>query len=194
MLELLGGWQRTFQTPVLRDALILRGVCNLAWPAFTLAVPFLVAHRYHHGIGGYGLTLGMFGAGNLLGTALAARINHRWLTRTCCLAWIGTGIGFTALAAPWPYWAFLAAAFATGICTPLANVTINAHIAATVPQRLLARVYTTQRITVVAASLAGLPLAATLTTRYGPANALYAAALLIAATGIVALLSARRST
>jgi len=194
MLELLAGWQRTFQTPVLRDALILRGVCNLAWPAFTLAVPFLVAHRYHHGIGGYGLTLGMFGAGNLLGTALAARINDRWLARTCCLAWIGTGIGFAALAAPWTYWAFLVAAFATGICTPLANVTINAHIAATVPQRLLARVYTTQRITVVAASLAGLPLAATLTSRYGPASALYAAALLIAAAGYVALLSARTHT
>ncbi len=190
MLELLAGWQRTLQTTVLRDALILRGVCNLAWPAFTLAVPFLVAHRYQHGIGGYGLTLGMFGAGNLLGTALAARINEPLLMRTCCLAWIGTGIGFAALATSWSYRPFLIAALAIGICTPLANVTINAHIAATVPQRLLARVYTTQRITVVAANLVGLPLAATLTTRYGPASALSAAAVLIVAAGCIALLHA----
>lgn len=184
---LLAGWQQTLRTPVLRDALILRGVCNLAWPAFTLAVPFLITGRYQHGIGGYGLTLGAFGAGNLLGGAAAARVTPRWLARTCALAWTTTGLGFAALAAAPAYWAFLAAAAAIGICTPLANVTVNAHIAITVPPQLLARVYTTQRITVVAASLAGLPLAAALTSGHGPAAALYAPALLIALAGGAAL-------
>jgi len=184
---LLAGWQQTLRTPVLRDALILRGLCNLAWPAFTLAVPFLITNRYQHGIGGYGLTLGAFGAGNLLGGGAAARVTPRWLARTCALAWTATGLGFAALAAAPAYWAFVAAAAAIGICTPLANVTVNAHIAITVPPQLLARVYTTQRVTVVAASLAGLPLAAALTSGHGPAAALYAAALLIALAGGAAL-------
>jgi len=192
VLDLLAGWQRTIRTPVLRDALVLRGVCNLAWPAFTLAVPFLVAHRYRQGIGGYGLTLGVFGAGNLLGTVLAARITEGWLARTCCLAWTATGFGFAALAGAPSYGAFLIVSAAIGICTPLANVTINAHIATTVPQQLLARVYTTQRVTVVGASIAGLPLAAALTTQHGPASTLYAAAVFIAAAGGIALLNTAR--
>jgi MFS family permease len=189
---LLAGWQQTLRTPVLRDALILRGLCNLAWPAFTLAVPFLIAHRFHLGIGGYGLTLGVFGAGNLLGTAAAARISRQWLAPTCGLAWTATGLGFAVLAGVPTFWAFLGAAAAIGVCTPLANVTINAHIAATVPRHLLARVYTTQRVTVAAASLAGLPLAAALISGHGPSTALYAAALLITAAGGTAVVSTAR--
>ena len=183
---LLAGWWLTLRMTQLRDALILRGICNLAWPAFTLAIPFLVDQRYRLGIGGYGFTLGAFGAGNLLGTAFAARIATRWLARACALAWTATGFGFAALAAAPTYWTFVTAAVAIGVCTPLANVTINAHIAATVPTHLLARVYTAQRVTVVAASLAGLPLAAALTSRHGPATALYAAAALIIIAGCTA--------
>jgi MFS family permease len=70
----------------------LRGVCNLAWPAFTLTTPFLVAHRYQHGVGGYGLVLAAFGGGNLIGTVFSARVADRWLFRTCCLAWAGAGL------------------------------------------------------------------------------------------------------
>jgi hypothetical protein len=42
-----------------------------------------------------------------------------------------------------------------GIFTPLANVSMDTHIATVVPQHRLPRVYALQRITVAAASAAG---------------------------------------
>src|SRR6266498_1886349 len=114
------GWQVIWRHGALRYAAVLRGACNLAWPAFTIGAPFLVVGHYHRGVGAYGLVLGAFGAGNLVGSACAG----------------------------------------TGICTPLANVTIDAYIARTVDQAMLARTYATQRFLVAAAGAAGLPAAA----------------------------------
>ena len=59
--SLAGGWQVIWRHTTIRNAAALRTACNLAWPAFTIGVPFLVADRYHRGIGGYGLVLGAFG-------------------------------------------------------------------------------------------------------------------------------------
>jgi MFS transporter, DHA3 family, macrolide efflux protein len=183
--RLAAGWSAIRQRPVIRDSVALRAICNLAWPTFTLAVPFTVAHRYHHGIGGYGIVLAAFGAGNLIGNVLSARITGH-LARWCGLAWTLTGLGFIALAAAPTYPLFLIAAAAIGICTPIANVTIDAHIAATVPHHLLARVYTAQRFLVVAASAIGLPAAAALTSR-GPGLALYVGGTVITAAAAIAL-------
>lgn len=189
---LLQGWRATLRRPVLRDALILRAVCNLAWPAFTLTIPFLVTGRYHNGIGGYGLVLAAFGAGNALGTLIAAHVTQRWMARTCYLAWLAAGLGFFALAAAPTYTLFLAAASAIGICTPLANVTVNTAIAAMLPQDVLARAYTAQRLAVVGAGTAGLPIAATITTIHGPAHTLALAGGLIVTAATITLVTASK--
>jgi DHA3 family macrolide efflux protein-like MFS transporter len=179
------GWRAIAQRSVIRDSVALRAICNLAWPTFTLAVPFTVAHRYHHGIGGYGLVLAAFGAGNLIGNVLSARITGH-LARWCGLAWTLTGLGFIALAAAPTYPLFLTTAAAIGVFTPTANVTIDAHIATTVPGHLLARVYTAQRFLVVTASAIGLPAAAALTSR-GPGIALYVGGTAITVAAAIAL-------
>jgi hypothetical protein len=65
-----------------------------------------------------------------------------------CLSWSMVGTGFLALAAaPSLALAALAAAWA-GIFTPLANVSMDTHIARVIPADCLARVYTLQRVTV----------------------------------------------
>jgi Major Facilitator Superfamily len=189
---LLAGWKSILAHAALRDALVLRGVCNLAWPAFTLTTPFLVAHRYQHGVGGYGLVLAVFGGGNLIGTVFAARVADRWLFRTCCLAWAGAGLGFLGLAGAPTYLLFLTGAAAIGVCTPLANVTVNAAVATTLPPHLLARAYTAQRITVVGASVLGLPLAAAITSGPGPTTALSSAGVLILGAAMLAIATTAR--
>jgi MFS family permease len=186
---LLAGWRATLSRHELRDALLLRTACNLAWPVFTLAVPFLITARFRHGIGGYGLVLAAFGLGNVVGTLLAARVPRPWLSRVCCLAWAGAGLGFAALGSASSYALFLAAAAAIGVCTPLANVTVNAAIAASLPHDLLARAYAAQRFAVVAAGTAGLPAAAALISRLGATTALYVAAALIGAAAVLGLVS-----
>lgn len=119
--------------------------------------------------------LAAFGGGNLIGTVLAARVADRWLSRTCCLAWTGAGLGFIGLAAAPTYLLFLTVAAGIGVCTPLANVTVNAAIAA------------------IAATVLGLPLAAALTSDHGPATALSSAGALIVGAALLVLIATART-
>ena len=184
------GWQVLWRHGDLRRAAALRGACNLAWPAFTIGAPFLVADHYHRGAGSYGLALGSFGAGNLIGNALAGRAREPRLLRLCCAAWALSGLGFIAMAAAPGYYLFALACAATGTCTPLANVTVDAYIARSVDLALLTRTYTAQRLVVVAAATAGLPAAAITVSHLGAAAALALAGAFI--TGAAALAGTRR--
>jgi thioredoxin reductase len=74
------------------------------------------------------------------------------------------------------------------VCTPLANVTIDAYIAHTLAPQILARTYTAQRFLVVGAGAAALPAAASLINHAGPAVTLAIAAAAITAAAITALL------
>ena len=185
---LTAGWREIWRRPLLRRTVALRCVCNLAWPAYSLGVPFLVADRYHGGIGAYGLVLGAFGAGNLLGTSFTARIKESSLVRWCSIAWAFAGLGFLALALAPQYWLFVLFNIALGVCTPLANVTIDAYIAHTLAPQILARTYTAQRFLVVGAGAAALPAAASLINHAGPAVTLAIAAAAITTAAITALL------
>jgi len=186
--SLVAGWQVIWRQTTIRNAAALRAACNLAWPAFTIGVPFLVADRYHRGIGGYGLVLGAFGVGNLAGNLLSGRIGESRLPRWCCLAWGACGLGLAAMAQAPSFWLFVPASAAVGVCTPLANVTVDAYIARTVDQALLARVYATQRFLVVAAGAAGLPVAALFIRHLGAGAALTLAGAFITCAAVAALI------
>lgn len=155
---LTGGWAVLWQEPMLRRATIVRFLANVAWPAYTVAVPFVVERHFGLGIGAYGVSLAVFGVGNLIGNIASGRFRMTRLLRTTCLAWACAGGGFAAMAAAGSYWAFLGAVGITGVCTPLANVTIDSHIASHLPQELLARAFAAQRFLIVGAGAAGLPL------------------------------------
>ena len=150
------GLREVLRQPGLRAGLAVRSACNLAWPAFTIGLPFELVHRWHTGLGSYGLLLGVFGLGNLAGNLLSgARRVGRHLLAWYCLSWSLVGTGFLGLAlAPSLGVAALATAW-MGIFTPLANVSMDTHIAAVVPADRLLRVYALQRAAVVGASAVG---------------------------------------
>jgi hypothetical protein len=154
--KLLDGLREVRRQPSLRVGLAVRGSCNLVWPAFTIGLPFELAHRLHAGLASYGLLLGIFGAGNLAGNLLSGSPRAgKHLLIVYCLSWSLVGAGFLALAvAPSLALAALATAW-MGIFTPLANVSMDTHIATVVPRHRLPRVYALQRITVAAASALG---------------------------------------
>ena len=193
LTALTAGWRLCLGTPALRTATLLRGACNLAWPAFTLATPFIVARRYHQSVSAYGLVLAAFGAGNIIGTILAARVPQRLMMWICCTSWAAAGIGFLALALAPTYSVFLAATIGLGTCTPLANVTIAAYIAQSMPRPLLARVYTVQRVGVAAASTAGAPLVAWLISAHNDTFTLNTAGCAIVAASLIALAAHART-
>lgn len=93
------------------------------------------------GLGSYGLLLGAFGLGNLAGNMLSAsRRAERRLLPVYCLSWALAGAGLLVLAAaPSLPLAALATVW-TGICTPLANVSMDAHIAKVTPPERLSHV------------------------------------------------------
>jgi predicted MFS family arabinose efflux permease len=151
--KLLDGLREVCRQRSLRIGLAVRGSCNLAWPAFTIGLPIELAHRLHAGIASYGLLLGIFGAANLAGNLLGGspRLGKHLLT-VYCLSWSLVGAGFLALSiVPTLPLATLATAW-MGLFTPLANVSMDTHIATVVPRYRLPRVYALQQITVVAAS------------------------------------------
>jgi MFS family permease len=154
--QLLDGVREVLQRPGLRVGLAVRTTCNLVWPAFTIGLPFELEHRLHSGLGSYGLLLAIFGAGNLAGNLLSGhRRVARHLLPVYCASWSLVGVGLLALAiAPSLVLAALATAW-MGVFTPLANVSMDSHIAETVPRNRLARVYALQRIAVVGASALG---------------------------------------
>lgn len=188
LAALTAGWRELAHRPELRHALIMRGLCNLAWPAFTIGAPFVVADRYHLGIGAYGLALGAFGLGNLAGNLLSARLGDRNLLRWCAVAWALAGVGFLAVAGAPDFPLFLVGSAALGVCTPLANVTVDVHIAKTLPGHVLARAYAAQRFVVVAAGALGLPVVAILIHRIGANATIAVSGIVITAVATGALL------
>ena len=148
----------------------------------------MVADRYHLGIGAYGLALGAFGLGNLAGNLLSARLGDRNLLRWCAVAWALAGVGFLAVAGAPDFPLFLLGSAALGVCTPLANVTVDVHIAKTLPGHVLARAYAAQRFVVVAAGALGLPVVAILIHRIGANATIAVSGIVITAVATGALL------
>lgn len=185
--KLLDGWRETRRQPSLRMGLAVRGSCNLVWPAFTIGLPFELAHRLHTGLASYGLLLGIFGAANLAGNLLSGSPRaSRHLLTVYCLSWSLVGVGLLAVAVA-PNFALAALATAwMGIFTPLANVSMDTHIAIVVPRHQLPRVYALQRITVSAASALGVFAVAAAIDALSAAPVIAAAGTWIILTGMLA--------
>ena len=155
--NLLDGLREVLRQRSLRVGLAVRGACNLAWPAFTIGLPFELLHQLNAGLGSYGLLLGVFGAGNLAGNLVSGSPRAgRHLLVLYCVSWSLVGVGFLALAAAPSLGLAVLATGWMGVFTPLANVSMDTHIAKVVPRDRLSRVYALQRVTVVGASALGI--------------------------------------
>jgi hypothetical protein len=189
--KLLDGLRELRRQPSLRVGLAVRGCCNLVWPAFTIGLPLDLAHRMHAGLASYGLLLGIFGAGNLVGNLLSSSPRAgRHLLTVYCLSWSLVGAGFVALAiAPTLLLAAMATAW-TGIFTPLANVSMDTHIATVVPGHRLPRMYALQRITVAGASALGVAAVAVAIDAFSPAPVIAAAGAWMILTAALAAVAA----
>jgi len=192
--RLLDGIREVLSRPALRVGLAVRGSCNLAWSAFTIGLPFELAHRLHAGLASYGLVLGAFGLGNLIGNLLSgSRRVGGHLMVVYCLSWSLAGTGLLGLAAAPSLALAVLATVWMGIFTPVANVSMDTYIARVIPADRLARVYALQRVTVAAASALGVfAVAAGINATSGPAVIAMAGAWMLLA-GLIALIRIGRA-
>jgi hypothetical protein len=179
----------------LLTALSVRGVQNLFWPAFTLALPLLVAGRLHRGALAYGLLLTCYGVATLLAAGLSGRVQLAHLRWLYFLSWVTTGVGFMVLAeAPNMPLAVLGAALG-GIGSPFVHMALDSHIGTNVDARAQAALFGFQRLVMSMLSLVGsYAVGWWLTwTRPGPALTASGAALALVGLGgaLVALLQGR---
>src|SRR6266536_3123927 len=192
--RLLDGIREVLSRPALRVGLAVRGSCNLAWSAFTIGLPFELAHRLHAGLASYGLVLGAFGLGNLIGNLLSgSRRVGGHLMVVYCLSWSLAGTGLLGLAAAPSLALAVLATVWMGIFTPVANVSMDTYIARVIPADRLARFYALQRVTVAAASALGVfAVAAGINATSGPAVIAMAGAWMLLA-GLIALIRIGRA-
>lgn len=140
----------------LRNALGIRTVTNLVWPALNLTIPLVAAHKWHAGAFGYGLALTVYGVANVVATLILGR---RWADRAEQLyfaAWMVSGIGFMGVAWSPGLAAGFGAVFLSGLTGPVAHIALDTHIGRTVPRGDQTRVYALQRLVLSGVSLAGL--------------------------------------
>jgi hypothetical protein len=182
---MLLGLAEARRRPAIRLGLYVRGSCNFVWAAFTIGVPFLLVRELHAGLKSFGFILAAFGAGNLIGTAVSGtRLVERHLLAVYCVAWglVGGGLLWVAVS-PNVGVAMGGAAF-MGVFTPMANVSMDAYLAKTVPADYLGRVYALFRVVVVGASALGAFGVAALITTTSARTAMSACALWMVATAL----------
>ena len=174
----------------LLTALAVRGVQNLFWPAFTLALPLLVAGRLHGGALAYGFLLTCYGVATLLTAGLSGRLQLAHLRWLYYLSWLTTGLGFILLAmAHGMPLAALGAALA-GIGSPFVHMALDTHIGTNVDAQAQAALFGFQRLVMSVLSLLGSYAVGWWLTRTPPAHALTTSGAALAAVGLAGALLA----
>ncbi len=139
----------------LRTALATRTVNNVLWPVVTVALPLLVARRWHAGALAYGFLLAARGLGSIGGTALAARLGPQALARAYFAAWLVEAAAFVGLALSPLYPPAVACMALAGIASPLVHVALDSRIGRAVADEARGAVFGLQRMAMSAAGLAG---------------------------------------
>ncbi len=142
----------------LLPALSVRAAGNLLWPAFTIALPLLVALNWHGGAVGYGLARSVWGGGTVLATSLlvwlpVSRARRQWAFFLC---WVGTGVGFMLIGAAPSLLLGLLAVGLTALGSPLMHIAVDSHIAERVPRHWRGDLYALQRLVVNGVQTIGL--------------------------------------
>jgi MFS transporter, DHA3 family, macrolide efflux protein len=192
--SVLDGLREVIGQRTVRVGVIVRGSCNLVWPAFTIGLPLELTRCLHAGLESYGLLLGAYGLGNLAGILVSGHSSvGRHLLVVYCAAWSLVGVGFVTLALAPSLALALVSTVWMGLFMPIANVSMDTHIALVTRSENLARVYALQNVVNVGAAALGVFAVAFVIDATSVRTAMAAAGLCVILVGLVALARIRIS-
>jgi MFS family permease len=163
-------------------------ICSAVYGMLTVTL-VLVAGELGAGPGGYGLLLGAFGTGGLLGAALASRIDGAHWRATLAAALVLVALPVAALGVVHSLWIALALGLVAGIGSVVAEVLSETALPRMLDDDVLARAYGFVLPTALSGIVAGSLVAGPLVALLGLAGALVASG---AAVLVLAFLLLRR--
>lgn len=144
--DIVEGVRFVWQTPFLRAAAAAIGGVNFAFNALVLVL-IVRARELGASAATIGLILGMFGAGGLVGSVVAPRVQRRFPARLVVIAigWFWVVDVATLVFVSQPVLLGVVMAL-SALTSPIFNVTVNNRLYEVTPDRLLARVGSSVRL------------------------------------------------
>jgi MFS transporter, DHA3 family, macrolide efflux protein len=172
--------------------MISYAVVNMAWSAaFVIGVPLLAKEVLKSGVGAYGLIVGAYGVGNVIGNLVVGSLTIRRRVLVMLLGHIVVGGGFLVMVSvPSLPVAMLGAALAA-LGGPMGDVIYTTLIQTAFPTNHLGKVYSLDMTVSNIGGMLGLALAGLLFQWLGIVPGIIYCALLIASTSMVCLLRFR---
>ncbi len=186
--QLAGSVAAVRARPWLSLALMVRGLSNFLWPAFTIGIPLLVLSPWHAGPAGYGVLRALWGIATVGATlVLTAPLILARLQSAYFVSWAVSGIGFLALAASPTYGFAVAATLVGGMGSPLIHVALDSEIGEHIPPAQQGHVFALQRLVMSALTLVGLAVMGPVVASLGAGRVLVDSGLLMVAAAAVGL-------
>lgn len=180
-------WRAIIDDPFVTLALAVRGGSNLAWPAFTLAIPLLTQNVWHAHALGFGAIRTVWGMSAVLGTIIIVPRVIRHLKPAYFLAWVISGLSFVAMASVHHLAGAFALAAIGALTTPIVHVALDSHIGTRMAQSQQSGVFAIQQLVMSLVTLCGLALMPVAIERVGAGGALTYAGAFIVLAGILGL-------
>ena len=181
------GWRYVAHAPSIRSTLIRLSLFMLGASAFWGLVPLFARQNLGRGAAGYGVLLGFFGSGAVLGGSILPRLQRRLGIKRLLISTTLLNVGAFVLMALWRHFPVAcAAAFAAGFAWTTAFSTFNTSVQLNTAAWVRGRAMAFYQLTYFAALGAGSALWGSVAEHVGIPRALLVAALALALGLIVA--------
>jgi len=181
--------------PVVWQLVAMSGVAGMLWSvAFTVGVTLLAAQVLSTTIGGYGLIVGAYGAGNVAANLAVGSVRLPDRVGSYYAGRVVMGIGFVLIGLAPTIEVALAGAALAAVGGPMGDIPLMLLLQEDVPPEHRGKAFSARQIVMNAGTLAGTVAGVPLFAAIGPRAGIVACAVAFVAIGVWGLIAARRDS